>query len=123
MCISIGSFLSLFYRRHERSQWRLKYCTAFSCSFAAAFVLKVPRFLRLPVFGFFLREYSRYSPDFSLRITSNGCVSPSLRLAAITPRNILLRRDEAARTACSGLRDLGRQDSRSCSASRDISDG
>ena len=34
----------------------------------AAFVLKVPRFLRLPVFGFFLREYSRYLPDFSFLI-------------------------------------------------------
>src|SRR4030095_10468448 len=36
--------------------------------FAAALVLNVPRFLRLPVFGFFLREYSRYSPDFSFLI-------------------------------------------------------
>src|SRR5262249_2585831 len=27
------SFQSLFYRRRERSQWRLKYCTAFSCFF------------------------------------------------------------------------------------------
>src|SRR5436305_5781645 len=73
MCISIGSFLSLFYRRRERSQWRLKYCTAFSCFFAAAFVLKVPRFLRLPVFGFFLREYSRYLPDFSFLIIADEC--------------------------------------------------
>jgi hypothetical protein len=28
----------------------------------------VPRFLRLPVFGFFLREYRRYLPDFSFLI-------------------------------------------------------
>lgn len=64
----MGSFLPLFYRHHQKSQWRLKYCTAFSCLFAAAFDLKVPRFLRLPVFGFFLREYSRYLPDFSFLI-------------------------------------------------------
>jgi len=38
----------------------------------AAFVLKVPRFLRLPVFGFFLREYSRYLPDFSFLHCSVG---------------------------------------------------
>jgi hypothetical protein len=37
-------------------QWRLKYCTARSCFSAAARVLKVPRFLRLPVFGSFLLE-------------------------------------------------------------------
>ena len=35
---------------------RLKYCTAFSCCLAFARVLNVPRFLRLPVFGFILRE-------------------------------------------------------------------
>jgi hypothetical protein len=28
----------------------------------------VPRFLRFPVFGFFLREYNRYFPDFSFLI-------------------------------------------------------
>jgi hypothetical protein len=33
-------------------------------------VEKVPRLRRLPVFGFFLREYKRYSPDFSFRIIS-----------------------------------------------------
>src|SRR5215469_12840921 len=49
---------------------RLKYCTAFSCCFAFSIVLNVPRFLRLPVLVSFLREYKRYSPDFSLRITS-----------------------------------------------------
>jgi metallo-beta-lactamase family protein len=30
--------------------------------------LNVPRFLRLPVFGFFFLEYSRYSPDGNFRI-------------------------------------------------------
>jgi hypothetical protein len=30
----------------------------------------VPRFRRFPVFGFGLREYSLYSPDFSFRIMS-----------------------------------------------------
>jgi hypothetical protein len=40
-------------------QRRLKYCTAFSCLFAAARVLNVPRFRRFPVFGFFFREYKR----------------------------------------------------------------
>src|SRR5947209_727633 len=39
-----------------------------SCFFAPAFVLNVPRFLRLPVFGSFLREYSLYLPDFSFLI-------------------------------------------------------
>src|ERR1700692_1996235 len=47
---------------------RLKYCTARSCFCAAARVLKVPRLRRLPVFGFFLREYNRYSPELNLRI-------------------------------------------------------
>jgi len=39
-----------------------------SCFFARASVENVPRFLRLPVFGFFLREYNRYIPDFSFLI-------------------------------------------------------
>jgi len=30
----------------------------------------VPRFLRLPVFGFFFREYNRYFPDLSFLIIS-----------------------------------------------------
>jgi len=34
----------------------LKNCTAFSCFFAAASDLKVPRFFRFPVFGSFFRE-------------------------------------------------------------------
>ena len=46
-------------RRRYNNQCRLKYCTAFSCFFAAARVLNVPRFLRFPVFGFFFREYNR----------------------------------------------------------------
>src|SRR5439155_18902948 len=75
------SFLWLFYRHRKRSQWRLKYCTAFSCFFAAVFVLKVPRFFRLPVFGFFLREYSRYLPDFSFLIMTLVCCTPICSLA------------------------------------------
>ena len=59
----------LFYRLGKTSQRRLKYCTAFSCFFAAAFVLNVPRLLRFPVLGFFFREYSRYLPDLSFLIT------------------------------------------------------
>jgi hypothetical protein len=48
----------------------LKNCTARSCFFAAAIEENVPKFRRLPVLGFFLREYRRYSPDFSFRIMS-----------------------------------------------------
>src|SRR5439155_15850289 len=48
----------------------LKNCTARSCFCAAARVLKVPRFLLLPVFGSFLREYKRNCPDFSFLIMS-----------------------------------------------------
>jgi len=40
-------------------QCRLKYCTARSCFSAALRDLNVPRFLRRPVRGFFLREYNR----------------------------------------------------------------
>src|SRR5258707_5117074 len=47
----------------------LKNCTARSCFCAAARVLNVPRFLLLPVFGSFLREYKRNCPDFSFLIT------------------------------------------------------
>ena len=53
------------------NQYRLKYCTARSCFSAAARDLKVPRLRRRPVFGLSLREYSRYSPDLSLRIMSD----------------------------------------------------
>ena len=48
-----------------------------SCLRAAARVGKVPKFLRLPVFGFILREYSRYFPDASLRI-----IRTSLRITS-----------------------------------------
>jgi len=43
---------------------------AFSCFFACAFVLNVPRFLRLRVPGSFFREYNRYFPDLSFLIIS-----------------------------------------------------
>lgn len=46
----------------------LKYCISLSCLTAAARVEKVPKFLRLPVFEFLLREYRRYPPDASFRI-------------------------------------------------------
>src|SRR5580698_6290240 len=49
-------------------QCLLKYCTARSCCFAFSRVEKVPRLRRLPVLTFFFLEYSRNSPDFSLRI-------------------------------------------------------
>src|SRR6202035_1881034 len=58
-CFSLGRF---------SPQWRLKYCTARSCALAFSIVEKVPRLRRFPVFAFFLREYKRYSPDFSFRI-------------------------------------------------------
>src|SRR6185436_9349399 len=47
---------------------RLKNCTARSCFSAAARVLNVPRLRRRPVFGLSFLEYSRYSPEASLRI-------------------------------------------------------
>ncbi len=47
---------------------RLKNCTARSCFSAASRLEKVPRFLCFPVRESFLREYNRYSPDFSFRI-------------------------------------------------------
>ncbi len=49
-------------------QCLLKYCTARSCCFAFSKVEKVPRLRRLPVLAFFFLEYSRNSPDLSLRI-------------------------------------------------------
>jgi hypothetical protein len=58
-------------QRTQTNHARLKYCTAFSCFFAAARVLNVPRFLRFPVFGFFFREYNRYPPDFSFLIMTD----------------------------------------------------
>src|SRR6185503_19223292 len=56
----------------DRRQPCLKYCTARSCFSAAARDLNVPRLLRLPVFGFFLREYNRYSPLLSFRIMGSA---------------------------------------------------
>ena len=50
------------------SQCRLKYWTARSWALAFASDENVPRLRRLPVLGFFFREYRRNSPDFSLRI-------------------------------------------------------
>lgn len=38
--------------------------------------MNVPRLRRFPVFGFFLREYRRYSPDLSLRII--GALLPEI---------------------------------------------
>ncbi len=62
---------------------RLKYCTARSCFSASARVAKVPRFRRVPVRGFFFREYKRYWPDLSLRII---CFGPYLSVRrAILP--------------------------------------
>src|SRR5437879_2381729 len=52
---------------------RLKNWTALSCFWAAVRVLKVPRFLRLPVFGFFFLEYNRYSPGFAPHRIGLGC--------------------------------------------------
>src|ERR1041384_1907392 len=51
----------------KHSPARLKNCTAFSCFLALASDENVPRLRRLPVLGFFLREYRRY-PDLVLRI-------------------------------------------------------
>ncbi len=61
----------------------LKNCTARSCLFAPASEENVPKFRRLPVLGFFLREYRRYSPDFSLRIMHGKMRALRLRLARI----------------------------------------
>ena len=52
----------------------LKNWTARSCFCAAPSDENVPKFLRLPVFASFLREYSRYFPDFILRIMKRRCV-------------------------------------------------
>jgi hypothetical protein len=39
--------------------------------------LNVPRFLRFPVFGFFLPEYKRNWPDLSFLIMTVGCRLPT----------------------------------------------
>src|ERR1700753_1507166 len=66
--MSVFSFCILHSAFCNSSHRLLKNCTAFSCFSAAAREENVPRFRRLPVFGFFLREYSRYSPELNLRI-------------------------------------------------------
>ena len=76
--------------------WRLKYCTARSCFFAASRVSNVPRFLRFPVFGFFFTEYSRYLPDFSFRII-NASFGPGLKRPS--PVSSCLLSHQAARRA------------------------
>jgi hypothetical protein len=59
---------------------------------------KVPRLRRLPVFGFFLREYNRYSPDFSLRIILSATSSTfrmsayTLRVASEVPSSVIIPR-------------------------------
>ena len=55
-------------RHKKKNQCLLKYCTARSCFLAAASEENVPRFFLFPVFASFFREYSRNSPDLSLRI-------------------------------------------------------
>src|SRR6266513_2246770 len=90
------SSCSLFHRCNQTSQCRLKYCTAFSCFFAAAFVSNVPRFLRLPVFGFFFREYNRYLPFLSLRITPLprsyvSLIAVRMRLKILCAKNCMPR--------------------------------
>jgi hypothetical protein len=64
--LGLAGGISIYSAR--RAHPRLRYCTARSCFCAAAREANVPRFLRFPVFAFFFREYSRYSPDCSLRI-------------------------------------------------------
>ncbi len=75
-CVAIALCFLCVLRVFSGNRWlsypRLKNCTARSCFSAAFLVENVPRFLRRPVFGFFLREYSLYSPDFSLRIMTLG---------------------------------------------------
>ncbi|HZU31909.1 MAG TPA: hypothetical protein VFB79_12390, partial [Candidatus Angelobacter sp.] len=66
-CFSLGIIYSPC-----NTQCRLKYCTARSCALAFSSDENVPRLRRFPVLGFFLREYSRYSPDFSFRIMSGN---------------------------------------------------
>ena len=46
----------------------LKYWISLSSFCAASRVVKVPRFLRFPVLGFFLREYKRNPPALSFLI-------------------------------------------------------
>ena len=55
------------------------YWTARSCFSAAVRVENAPRLRRWPVFGFFLREYSRYLPDAGLRIMALAPLEVSLQ--------------------------------------------
>src|SRR5258708_29678979 len=74
------------------TQCRLKYCTSRSCFSAPARDLKVPRLRRLPVFGFTLREYSRYSPLCNLRIMgSPSSMQPRALIAMARPRSRRVR--------------------------------
>ena len=57
---------------------RLKNWTSFSWFSAASCVIKVPRFLRFPVLGFSLMEYSRYLPVLSFRIISDQPCRPAV---------------------------------------------
>lgn len=54
------------------TQCRLKYWTSRSCCFAFSSESKVPRLRRFPVEGSVLREYKRYWPDLSFRITAKS---------------------------------------------------
>jgi hypothetical protein len=68
-------------------QPRLKNWTARSCFFAAAIEENVPKFRRLPVLGFFLREYNRYSPDCNFRIMQERCELTDAGWRILTPQN------------------------------------
>ena len=102
------------FRASEQMLWRLtystapqcllKYCTARSCCFAFSKVEKVPRLRRLPVLAFFFLEYSRNSPDLSLRIMfrfdarQRSLGRPSRRAQAFLP---LIATDKFQPSSCS----------------------
>ena len=112
----ITAFLLLF--RTHLNQCRLKNCTWRSWRSAASRESKVPRFRRLPVEGFLLREYRRYSPDLSFRImtfdatfwSARLCVRPltSQRSLWCEPlcarRRIVLKESGGARRHVSGAK-------------------
>jgi hypothetical protein len=75
LCFSLGFSLAL---RSCAPQWRLKNWMARSCALAFSREEKVPRLRLLPVLMFFLREYKRYSSDFSLRIMHACCLVQDL---------------------------------------------
>jgi hypothetical protein len=66
----------------------------------------VPKFRRLPVLAFFLREYSRYSPEFNLRIMLKRCGAAWRGLAGLARHEKLCRRmvDHDDRRALLGLK-------------------